>query len=297
MLIKAMAPEAASLDHSRRRRPMGFDFFLPLLTYPDRSPVDAVRRAVDLAATLGGRLTIAAHVVDIPPITNPLSGGLIDFAAMSEAAEAASKERAEELANETAHMAQRVGLPVQVQRVSCNSAGLQDRLGQCARTHDLSLLAIDSTSAGHRDAAEGLLFDGGGPVALLPSSAATHIETVAIAWDGGRSAARAVRDALPILQLAKQVVVLTVGDDKHVPTVSVAGLSAFLSGHSIKCEHRDTTREGYSIGEALQSHALANDSGLLVMGAYGHSRIREFVLGGATRTVLKDVRLPVLMSH
>jgi nucleotide-binding universal stress UspA family protein len=276
---------------------MGFDFFLPLLTFPDQTPVDAVLRAVDFAATLGGRLTVAAHIVDVPPITNPLATALIDFAAMSAAAEATSKERGEELANETAHLARRVQLPVHQQLLSCRLDSLRDRLGEAARTHDLSLLAIDSGCPGHLDAAEGLLFGSGGPVALFPAGVATHVETVAVAWDGSRSAARAVRDALPVLRFAKQVVLLTVSDDKHVPPASVAGLRAFLSGHSIVSQHHDVTREGYSIGEVLQSHALAHDSGLLVMGAYGHSRIREFVLGGATRTVLAAVRLPIFMSH
>ena len=276
---------------------MSSDFLMPLLTYPDPTPADAVLRAVDFAATLGGRVSIVTHNVDIPPITNPLATTLIDFAGMAANVEAESKKRGERLASEAANQARRFQLTVQHVVLYCRLGSLQSQLAELARPHDMSLLAMDSSSQSHLDAAEALLFGSGGPLALFPAGAATHIETVVVAWDGGRSAARTVRDAMPILRLAKKVVLLTVGDDKHVPPASVAALRTFLSGHDVASHHHDVTREGYSIGETLQSHALAHDGGLLVMGAYGHSRMREFVLGGATRSVLAGLRLPIFMSH
>jgi nucleotide-binding universal stress UspA family protein len=120
---------------------------------------------------------------------------------------------------------------------------------------------------------------------------------VAVAWDGGRAGARAVRDALPLLRRAKQVRIITVGDDKPIASAGVAALQTFLTGHGIVFVHDDVELAGRSIGEALQAEAIRGDAGLLVMGAYGHNRVREFVLGGATRTVLGTLRLPTLMSH
>ena len=100
-----------------------------------------------------------------------------------------------------------------------------------------------------------------------------------------------------MLRHAKQVVIVTVREDKPIDSAGVEGLRALFSRHGIEAQHRDIGLEGKSIGEAMQSHALASDAGLLVMGAYGHNRLRELVLGGATRSTLANMRLPILMSH
>jgi nucleotide-binding universal stress UspA family protein len=120
---------------------------------------------------------------------------------------------------------------------------------------------------------------------------------VVVAWDGGRAAARAVRDALPVLRRARQVVVVTLKEDKPVDPRSLEALVDFLAGHGIDVAHHDISGKERPVGEVLQEDALTRDAGLLVMGAYGHHRLREFVLGGATRAVLAGLRLPTLMSH
>jgi nucleotide-binding universal stress UspA family protein len=161
----------------------------------------------------------------------------------------------------------------------------------------MSLLVSDGTD-GTRALAESLLFESGGPVIAFPATETpAHIQSVVVAWDGGRAAARAVRDALPILGSAKRVGVLSVIDDKPVPAEGVAEVQRFLAFHGIESEHLERRRGDVPIGKFLEDTALSRDAGLMVMGAYGHTRLRELVLGGATRAVLEGVRLPTLLSH
>jgi nucleotide-binding universal stress UspA family protein len=171
-------------------------------------------------------------------------------------------------------------------------------LAAAARTHDFTLSVIDPECGGHLEVAQGLLFGSGSPVVLFPGTdVAAHLQTVIVAWDGGRAAARAVRDALPVLRLARQVAILTATEDKPIDSKSLAALVTFLNGHEITVAHHDIKCNGRPVGDALQEEAQGRDAGLLVMGAYGHHRLREFVLGGATRTILSNLRLPTLMSH
>jgi nucleotide-binding universal stress UspA family protein len=100
-----------------------------------------------------------------------------------------------------------------------------------------------------------------------------------------------------MLREARQVDIVTVSEEKPIDPDSLKGLRVFLDGHGIAAAHRDIGCRDRPLGEALQEEAQAHDAGLLVMGAYGHHRLREFVLGGATRAVLAGLRLPTLMSH
>jgi len=277
---------------------MSFSFFLPLITYPDPAPSQGLLHAMDLAATLGGTVHAVTQAVDIPTITNPLGTVLLDTSAMAAAAERASRNVGDRLVEQAGTLAHRLAISFDSRSVTCRPEVTGDALSELARTFDLTLVPFDSGSDNHRGVAEALLFESGGPVILFPATeAATHLQTVAIAWDGGTSAARAVRDALPILRLANEVVVLTVRADKPIPDARVGALLHLLSAHGIGAVHHDENLGERSVGEALQARALAEDAGMLVMGAYGHSRLREFVLGGATRSALANVRLPVLMSH
>jgi nucleotide-binding universal stress UspA family protein len=119
---------------------------------------------------------------------------------------------------------------------------------------------------------------------------------VLIGWDGSREAARAINDALPLLQAAASVTVLTVDDDRDhaIPGVDIA---LHLARHGVTAQVENTVSAGVGVGDVLLSRAMDVGADLLVMGAYGHSRVRELVLGGATRTVLDSMTVPVLMSH
>lgn len=122
---------------------------------------------------------------------------------------------------------------------------------------------------------------------------------IAIAWNDSREAARAVFDALPLLARAKAVRLITVGEpaDGEGDEVASAEVAATLARHGINVTVEIVSAGGQHLGKALIDKVKADGADLLVMGAYGHSRMREFILGGATRDVLREMTVPVLMSH
>jgi nucleotide-binding universal stress UspA family protein len=130
-------------------------------------------------------------------------------------------------------------------------------------------------------------------------AAATIGERVLVAWDGGREAARAVNDALPILERAKSVTVLSVNPASEDGSRREPGadISLHLARHGVKVEAQRRITTEISAGDAILNEIASKGSDLLVMGAYGHSRLRELVLGGVTRQILGSMTVPVLMSH
>jgi nucleotide-binding universal stress UspA family protein len=125
-------------------------------------------------------------------------------------------------------------------------------------------------------------------------------ENALVAWDSGREASRALADALPLLERAKSVTVVAVNQDSGAHAVdgpAVARLTTYLHAHGIAAVvDRDSVAD-ISIGERLLSRAADLGSDLIVMGGYAHTRLRELVLGGVTRTMLAEMTVPVLMSH
>ena len=277
---------------------MAFDFILPISTYPEPTPRAGLRRALDLAATMGGGVRAVVHEVDIPPLHNLLAEVMIDLSAMAAEAEALSRERAGALVADLKQLAQFFRLPFAAETLRCRQELAPDRIAHAARTHDYALMVLDPESADQRLVAEAVIFGSGGPAILFPQvDVPVHLLTVVIAWDAGRAAARAAKDALPLLRLAKHVQIATFEEEKETAAAGVAELQRFLAGHGIEARHVRGTLGSATIGDAIQDLALSQEAGLLVMGAYGHNRMREFVLGGATRSVLGGPRLPVLLSH
>jgi nucleotide-binding universal stress UspA family protein len=123
---------------------------------------------------------------------------------------------------------------------------------------------------------------------------------VLVAWDGGREAARAVSDALPFLARAETVEV-SVFDPERSPRTHGeqpgADIALFLSRHGVKVTVHRQSGAGYDVGAQILSRAADAAADLIVMGGYGHARVRELVLGGVTRTILESMTVPVLMSH
>jgi nucleotide-binding universal stress UspA family protein len=152
------------------------------------------------------------------------------------------------------------------------------------------------------DCIERVLVSAGRPLLVLPrgNEHVLNLERIVVGWNGGREAARAVFDALPLLQAAKSVDVVCVdskNEERVTPEQPGRRIVATLERHKVKARARTMESGGESAGKALLKHAKEIDAGLIVMGAYGHSRLREFVFGGATRHVLDDMTSPVLMSH
>ena len=145
--------------------------------------------------------------------------------------------------------------------------------------------------------AEDVVMTSGAPTLVVPR-AGSFDEIglrVVIAWNGSRESSRAVRDALPLLESATEVIVFSVNPDlAHLPGADIA---AHLSRHGVNTTARHATVNDIEVGDAVLNAVSDTGADMLVMGAYGHSRFREFVLGGATRHVLRRMTVPTLLAH
>jgi nucleotide-binding universal stress UspA family protein len=148
-----------------------------------------------------------------------------------------------------------------------------------------------------------LALNGGRPVLVVPHAGSyPHLDRHAlVAWDGSRSATRAVTDALPLLRRSAHVTVAVFNPERQYAVHGAlpgADIALFLARHGVKVDVlKQTTPPELGVGDALLSLAADLSADLLVMGAYGHLRWREMVLGGVTRTILGTMTLPVLLSH
>jgi nucleotide-binding universal stress UspA family protein len=175
-------------------------------------------------------------------------------------------------------------------------------LARIARPFDLSVIAQpepnEPTLA--RLFVEAALFESGRPVLIVPyiQTAGLKLDRVMVCWDGSRSAARAVGDALPFLVRAKATEIITVcGESAKSDELLGADIAHHLARHGAKVEVRRIASLEIDIANTILSSAADASADLLVMGGYGHSRMREFLLGGVTRGILASMTVPTLMSH
>lgn len=278
------------------------DLLLALVSYPDRLGSTAIGNAAALAARLGGEVTALALHVDIHLPRNPLANLLMNMQELVQTEEARSAGNAQALVRAFETAAHAVGAPTVIRTEKVELYGEAERFALRARTHDLTMLPMGSDTLNDRPIAEALLFQSGRPVLLVPDTAPLgdegRVHTVAVAWDGSRQAARALADAMPLLVSADQVRVLTIVNEKpSAATGAGADVARHLALHGVRAAVDEIDAGGEPIGRVLKAYIAANFVDLLVMGAFGRSRAREFVLGGATRSVLDDVAIPVLMSH
>jgi nucleotide-binding universal stress UspA family protein len=181
--------------------------------------------------------------------------------------------------------------------------GVADCLLPYAHAADL-VVASQTDRAGpgpdRLDIADRLAMECGRPVLIVPNAGVhSHVgERVLVAWNGRREAARAVFDALPILRGAKAVKVVRVNpQSEREQDIPAADVCTALARHGVKCEATEQIAPRGGVGETLMACASEMSADLLVMGCYGHARLREFVFGGASRYVLTHMTIPVLMSH
>ena len=148
---------------------------------------------------------------------------------------------------------------------------------------------------------ESVLFEGHAPVLIVPDEAEplTAPKTVLVAWNQSAEAMTAIRKALPFLQAADLVRVVIIDPPKHGPERSDPGgmLAQTLSRHGVNCEIDVLSKTMGRVSDVLNRHTVDTDADLVVMGAYGHSRFREAILGGATRNMLEKAKVPVFMAH
>jgi nucleotide-binding universal stress UspA family protein len=184
---------------------------------------------------------------------------------------------------------------------------LMDMLVLHARYSDLVVVGQydrhDDNMAEERDAADHVIMDSGRPVLVIPYAGHHNTigETVMVAWNASREATRAVSDALPILRLAKEVRVLAVNPRRNGVNghgdIPGADIAAHLARHGVNATAEHVVARDVDAGNMLLSRASDEGVDLLVMGAYGRSRLRELVLGGATWHILHHMTVPVLLGH
>ncbi len=255
-----------------------------------------------LAVALSVAETFDAHVTALYPVPSPIiPTGYVDYIPPSviEQEVARTRERmaaAKAVALETARKAGR-GIEWREQDGPAISTIVEQ-----ARYSDLVVVdqkdPLDEGLPGTMVLAAHVALGAGRPVFCVPyvGSYAKPIRKVMIAWNGTREATRAAHDAMPFLQKADQVIVFSVNPDaeSHYPGADIA---THLARHGVKVEARHTVAKDIEVADALL--AAVSDFGidLLVMGAYGHTRLRELVFGGATRTLLESMTVPVILSH
>jgi nucleotide-binding universal stress UspA family protein len=175
---------------------------------------------------------------------------------------------------------------------------LVDVVRLAARNADLAILGQADPSADGADLPAQVVLGSGRPALLVPYAGtfANVGGRVLVAWNHSAQAARAVNDALPFLQSAERVIVVTVNRGGNI--TEDADIVRHLARHGVEAEISDIATEHHgSVGDLLLSRASDEAADLIVMGAYGHSRLRELVLGGVSRALLAHMTVPVLMAH
>ena len=293
----------ARLPRERTMTAMAYrDILLPVCTYPDILPEAVMRTAATIAGRLGaaadGEVTALALEVRIKPVRNRLANLLAGIDDLVRKENAANIGRARTAGLVWEEIALERGLNSRMQVVPAELFGEAEVLVEAARTRDICLVPVGS---GDPAVAEAVLFGSGRPVMVFSEGGdvgpAAAFERIAVAWDGSRAAARALADALPLLKAAGEVRILTVLGEKASATAGLGGeVVRHLARHGVKATIDEIKAEGRPIGKVLEAH-VAGSADLLVMGGFGHSRARDFLLGGATQSILRQPPTPVFLSH
>ncbi len=179
--------------------------------------------------------------------------------------------------------------------------GMITEMVRAARTTDLTVVSQEEDgTSGFGILPDSMVLESGRPVIVVPNIAApkTIGKRILVAWNGSREAARAVNDAMALLETAEVVnLVSMVEDNGRTEQAEDSAIESHLARHEIQIEHSHYRPSDIDAGEMLLSRAADTGSDLIIMGAYGHSRLREWILGGATRSVLEHMTVPVFMSH
>lgn len=278
------------------------DILLQLTSYPDSTPVAAVEQAVQFAKAADAHLTALTFEIDVRMPGTLLTPSLVKVESVIAAEHDRSIANARGLLDAFESAAKAAGLGHDHALERCENSQVADIATEHARLRDLTMIPLGAAGGFFQYIAESIVFGSGRPVVVFPATArgrrAGTYETIGIAWDFSRPAARAVADALPLLKRAKTVRIVTIPDEKPIETRRTgAELAHHLAYHGVNVEADVEHAVGRAIGQVLEDYAYARQLDLLVMGAYGHSRMREFILGGATRSVLARPPLPVLLAH
>jgi nucleotide-binding universal stress UspA family protein len=246
-----------------------------------------------------------AHVLGIavsyePVIPGTVMGGIPPEVIEGQRVESDTKARTAVARFEQAY--KRAGVSAETRTISASISGAADEIGRIGRRFDLIVVGQPDRQKSLPDEVvdEGVLLESGRPVVFVPyiHKGGATLDRIMVCWDGSRAAARAIADAMPILKKAKQVEVVIISDKPgKTDEVPGADLGQHLARHGLKIDVKRITSPDMDVPSTILSYAADSSADMIVMGGYGHSRLREFVLGGATRGLLEAMTVPVLMSH
>jgi nucleotide-binding universal stress UspA family protein len=262
-------------------------------------PSPACDYAVSVAATFGAHLAGLAFLYD--PII-PVSGAGYIPAEVIETQERDNQAATKAALDRFSAASARAGVTAEPLTLSASFAGVGEQFARIARRFDLSIVgqAEPEASAAEEMIAEAALFESGRPVIIVPyiQKAPLKLDRVMLCWDGSRAATRAIADAMPLLERAGRVEIVIVAKERgKQDEIEGADMGAHLARHGLNVEVKRTVLGDIDVADVILSHAADAGSDFIVMGGYGHSRLREFVLGGVTRSIFRSMTAPVLMSH
>ena len=254
--------------------------------------------ATSIAATFGAHVAGIAFLYE-PVIPDGTLGGIpVDLIELqreenSKAANAAVGRF--EAATKTA------GVSAETRVLDATLGGAAALFGQIARRFDVAVVGQAQREHGASDELmiEGALFESGRPVVVVPyiQKQGLTLDRVLACWDGGRMSARAIADAMPFLERAKAVDIVIVTEERKNDEITGANMTEHLARHGVTANVKRIARGDLAIADVILDYAADSGADFMVMGGYGHSRLREFILGGVTRGILGSMTVPVLMSH
>lgn len=274
------------------------DLLFPASINPEVAGDRPCAAAVEIATRLGAHMTglVLETRLPIPPMFRVFSQDAIDSV---HASEAEFNAKAKAAGENLARMAAAAGIGFELDSRVVHAGCEDDVICAVARLHDLTILECPpGASWEDREIVEAVLFGSGRPVIVLPHALQKppSFQTIVVGWDDSRAAARAMGDAMPFLAAASTVHIVTVDAASEAVRETGGDIVRHLARRNVNAKYVERAGEGQPVGDVLQAYCKEISAGLLVMGAHGHSRLREFILGGATLDVLNETRLPVFLA-
>jgi len=278
---------------------MSTQLLLPVHTYLDGNTNRLATHAIAIAKAISADIYVFPHVITYPSVSNPFGKMVVDVPKLVAEGQRVCRERATMVVEALGQQARTDGIRVQVTELPGFDAEFSRLVAEHARYHDLTLVGMKTNDRSIQVTAEAVLFGSGKPVLLASEEAdPLPLEHALIAWDGSRSAARAVSDAREILEQARRVSIVTVTDEKPLPGEDLGQrLSDHLERAGIRAEATRVQTRRRPIDDTIRRHAEEVGASLIVMGAFGHSRMRDFVLGGATRGMISAPQVLTFLAH
>ena len=259
-------------------------------------------RVVDFAVSVAS--TFDAHLAGVAFVYDPFVP-MIDVAAIPadliESQRIENENAAKAAISKFEEAARRSALSAESGKLEAEFLRACDIFGRIARRFDLSIVAqAEPDKPGPEDMIiESALFDSGRPCLIVPNiqKSGLKLDRVMVCWDGSRNSARAAADAMPFLRRAQVVEVVIVTERGKNDELPGADIAKHLARHGLNVEINRIVASDMDVANTILSHAADADADFIVMGGYGHSRLREFILGGATKEILASMTIPTLMSH